>query len=146
MRLYKNIYSCIYNMDICPNDITIDNGILKKNNYKVIASDFVNFFYTTWNTQPANLFSVLNDYSKLCFKDNIHRGMFILSFFHDIKNGEPFSITHSWWNALESGSRRIDILVTGNVMKGLVKYNFVQQFTLAHNDSWKIHNSILNIF
>jgi hypothetical protein len=142
MRSYKNIYSNYYNMDISPTD----NSILKKFNYKNISNDFINFFYSNWNIQPNNLSTVLNDYSSLCFKDTIYRGPNILAFLTDTKNGAAFTITQSWWNALESGSRRIDILVTGNVIKGILKYNFVQQFTLAHNDSWRIHNSILNIF
>jgi hypothetical protein len=129
-------------MDISPTE----NSVLKKFDYKVISNDFINFFYSSWNLQPNNLASVLNDYSTLCFKDIKYKGPNALKCFVDMKNGDLFSINQSWWNALESGTRRIDILATGNVTKGLIKYNFVQQFTLAHNDSWRIHNSILNIF
>ena len=142
MCLYKHIYSNYYNMDISPTE----NSILKKFNYKAISTDFINFFYSNWVASPNNLTSVFNDYSTLCFKDTIYKGPNIVYFLIEKKNGELFRIDNMWWNSLESGSRRIDILVTATVTKGISKYSLVQQFTLAHNDSWRIHNSILNIF
>ena len=47
---------------------------------------------------------------------------------------------------MDSGSRRIDILVNGFITKKGIKYPFSQYFLLAYiKDSWKLHNSIINI-
>ena len=64
-----------------------------------------------------------------------------------IQNNTNLRIHYDSMYALDSGSRRIDIMINGNLDKDHNKYKFTQYFLIIFQDkTWKIQNSILNIF
>ena len=50
-------------------------------------------------------------------------------------------------NAMESGSRRIDVMINGFIINRDVKHTLSVYFLITYqNEAWKLQNSILNIF
>ena len=48
---------------------------------------------------------------------------------------------------MESGSRRIDVMINGFIINSGVKHRLSVYFLITYqNEAWKLQNSILNIF
>jgi hypothetical protein len=123
-------------------------NIVNKIDFQLLAKDFVNFFYSNWMTNNQIIKTIINLDSRISYQKKIYKGYTeVLEFLSLLSTpGIIFEIID--FNAMESGSRRIDIVVNGFVQQSNgVKYRLAQYFLIAHqNDSWKLQNSILNIF
>ena len=125
------------------------NNIIQKIDYDKLAKQFIEFFYNKWVLTPKDLLSgdIINDDSKLKYNNETFKGIHFVEQLFKIHEGTLNSIEILNCNSLDSGSRRIDILVNGNVQKDQLKISFTQHFLLIYkNKSWKIQNSILNMF
>jgi hypothetical protein len=133
-------------------DISIEksgNNIVQKIDYTALSKQFIEYFYNTWSSNPT-LFvpsGLFTDYSRINIDGTIFSSVNIIHKLIEMQYGEPLKFEINKMNCMDSGSRRIDIMVNGYVFKGTTKYSFTQYFLIAHiKDSWKFHNSILNIF
>lgn len=125
------------------------NNIMQKINTDNLAKSFLDFFYSTWVRNPNDFYNsgVFYEHSRLSIDGNIYNASDSINYLEKIKIGLNFNIEISKFSCMDSGSRRMDILVNGFMYKNNVKYPFSQYFLLAYfKDSWKIQNSIINIF
>jgi hypothetical protein len=124
-------------------------NIVQKINYSRVVEEFIEFYYNTWMTNPSNFISanLITEYSRLLVDDVEYKSSeSIIRYLYDIWLNSGLKIELKKVSCLDSGSRRIDIVVNGVICKNDIKYNFTQYFLLAHyNNSWKFQNSILNI-
>jgi len=128
---------------------TTGTNIVNKIDFQQLAKKFIVFFYTSWKDKSVNIANIINGYTRISYQKNIYKGedamklLFLLN-----QNGMSFEIVDI--NAMDDGSRKIQIMVNGFVnheTSGGVKYRLTQDFTITYqNDSWKLQNSILNIF
>jgi len=132
-------------MDIKTKDTTGTN-IVNKIDFQQLAKEFLLFFYTSWKDKNVNIVKIINVYTRISYQKNIYKGedamklLFLLN-----QTDMNFEIVDT--NAMDDGSRKIQIMVTGFVNQAGTKYRLAQDFTITHqNDSWKLQNSILNIF
>jgi hypothetical protein len=112
-----------------------------------VVTQFINIFYNLWITNPIELKNrgLIKHFSKISFNKNIFKGDDFINLLINLKQqGLQINITN--YEFLDSGSRRIDILLSGtinNISNNIIK-NFSQTFLIAnHNDNWYIHNSML---
>lgn len=126
------------------------NNVVQKIDIKALASEFIRVFYLYWKQNPqiciqnSNLFY---EHSRISFEGTTCKGVEIITILNLIWEETNFDFEISKFNVMDSGSRRIDILVNGFITKKGIKYPFSQYFLLAYiKDSWKLHNSIINIF
>lgn len=136
-------------------EINLDKSgtnIVQKIDINQLSSEFLQFFYNTWKTNPQNFITsgLFYDHSRLSFDGTVYKGIDIVTFLNSIYQeciGSCLDFTIKKFNCMDSGSRRIDILVNGFINKQGTQYPFSQYFMVAHiKDSWKLHNSIINIF
>ena len=130
---------------------TTGTNIVNKIDFQQLAKEFIVFFYTNWKDKSVNIANIINGYTRISYQKNIYKGedamklLFLLN-----QTGMSFEIVDI--NAMDDGSRKIQIMVNGFVDQGggaagSVKYRLTQDFTITYqNDSWKLQNSILNIF
>jgi hypothetical protein len=120
------------------------NNIVQLIDYNQLAKQFIEFFYNKWTTAPEEFLTngLLFEYSKMNFNGNLLKGVDFIKQMVEMKNaGIVFSNINC--HALDSGSRRIDIMTSGMINQK----NFSQYFLIVFDKtSWKIQNSILNIF
>ena len=125
------------------------DNIIQKIDWKDIANQFVTFYYLKQTTAPNELFTLgtINEYTRFNFNGKILTYMEIYPEILALYEGPPVGFTINNVQSLESGSRRIDILVIGTISKGHLSKQFSQSFILTyHKNTWKIQNSILNFF
>ena len=124
----------------------MNNNIVQKIDYQQLSKEFVNYFYTNWASAPNTYIQskAFSEYSRLKVDDTIYSGNNFIKYL--IEKSTNLKIDIIKFNCIDSGSRRIDINVTGYILKDNIKYIFSQYFLLAHlKDNWTIQNSILNI-
>jgi len=129
-------------------DLTGKN-IVNKIDFDSLSKQFVDFFYINWQTGNLEIKNVINNYSRIKYNkiifttsEDIIKMLFTIAM-------KGINIQINDVNTLESGSRRIDIMVNGYItdISTNTKHTLTQYFLLANQDnSWKIQNSILNIF
>jgi len=125
------------------------DNIIQKIDYQLLAKQFVDFFYNKWITNPNDFISngLFFEKSKMNINNKILVGIEIINEMILIQNNSDLMIKYDNISALDSGSRRIDIMVNGKMNKSNVNYNFTQYFLIIFQEkTWKIQNSILNIF
>jgi len=129
-------------------DLKVGSNILQKIDYKQIVQEFTHFYYTKITSNPMELFTIgmINDHTRFNINGTIFKHNEIYTELNNMSFGTPLIIKIDTTNSMDSGSRRIDILVNGTMTKGSITKSFSQSFLLAYKDSWKIQNSILNIF
>lgn len=112
-----------------------------------VVKDFVNIYFTKLsenNIQNLIDCKILREYSSIKFNDKKMKGQELLNFLGDLTR---YNITVNTYNYIDSGSRRIDISVIGNMKHGMEVINFNQTFILCNqNESWYIKNSIFLTF
>jgi len=121
-------------------------NIVNKIDYQQLANEFLVFFYTSWKDQNVNIINIINCYTRISYQKNIYKGEDIIKLLFSLnQTGMNFEIIDT--NAMEDGSRKIQIMVNGFIEQGGIKYRLAQDFTITYqNASWKLQNSILNIF
>jgi len=124
-----------------------NNGtnIVNKIDYKKLVNEFLTFFYSSWKDKNINITKIINEHTRFLHQKNIYKGEDVIRLlFSTNQNTINFEIVHT--DALEDGSRKIQIMVLGFVEQNGIKYRLAQDFTLTFQNDWKIQNSILNIF
>jgi len=125
------------------------NNILQKIDYNQLSRQFIEYFYNTWQTNPGDFLTsqIFTEYSRLHVDTNTYKYNDIITYLNNIKSSGSFKVEILKMNCMDSGSRRIDILVNGTFyLNGNINM-FSQSFLIVHvKDAWKFHNSILNIF
>lgn len=125
------------------------NNILQKIDYNELSRQFIHYFYNTWQTNPENFTTgqIFTEYSRLHVDTNTYKYNDIITYLNNIRSSASFKIEISKMNCMDSGSRRIDILVNGTFYINEETHMFSQSFLIVHvKDAWKFQNSILNIF
>jgi len=121
-------------------------NIVNKINFQMLAKEFSEFFFVCWKDSKIEISNVIEDYTRLKYKNIIYKGKLeiITLLFSMASEGIEFEIID--FDSMESGSRRIDIMITGNLISKNIKHRLSIYFLLTYqNESWKLQNSILNI-
>lgn len=120
------------------------DNINQKIDLEKLSKEFISFYYKSINTNPQELVNskIIREYSDLKFDNNKYRGE---NFFNIIiklfKSGIKFNPTKLEF--LESGSRRVEIVILGIATDGTINKNFCQTFVISNNDTWFLKNSML---
>jgi glycosyltransferase involved in cell wall biosynthesis len=129
-------------MEIEPPKHKSGTNIVQMIDYNALSQQFIIFFYEMWSSNPQALVSILYEHSRLLITGKIYKSVEIIS---ALEVGLKFDIKHL--SCMDSGSRRIDILVHGFIIKESKQIPFSQSFVISHSkESWKLHNSMINIF
>lgn len=128
-------------------DITGTN-IVNKIDFQLLAKNFVDYFFSCWKSGNRSITTIIDEHTRLKYRNNVYKGeeQIISLLFSLAVSGINFEISDI--NAMESGSRRIDIMVNGFICNSTnVKHRLSIFFLITYqNESWKLQNSILNIF
>jgi hypothetical protein len=125
------------------------NNIVQKIDYQQLAKQFIDFYYNKWTTNPLDFLTngCIFQSTKMNYNNKILIGAEIIKEMINFHSNGQISFESINCNALDSGSRRIDIMASGNISQNGTRYKFSQYFLILFQDnSWKIQNSILNIF
>jgi hypothetical protein len=125
------------------------NNIVQKIDYQQLAKQFIDFYYNKWTTNPLDFLTngCIFQATKMNYNNKILKGVEIIQEMINFHSNGHISFESINCNALDSGSRRIDIMASGNISQNGTLYKFSQYFLILFQDnSWKIQNSILNIF
>ena len=128
----------------------MNNGdnIIQKIDYSKLSKEFVKYFYDNWMLNPNVFFqsNIFTNYTRLRVDDVIYDGVNIVKYLEYIWKCGNLKIEVINVNSLDSGSRRIDTIASGNIYKDNKIYIFSQYFLLIYiKDTWILQNSILNI-
>jgi hypothetical protein len=125
------------------------DNIIQKIDYQGLAKQFIDFYYNKWATNPIDFLTngCILETTKMNYNNKIIKGKEIIQEMINFHSNGQITFNSINCNALDSGSRRIDIMASGNIIKNGNQYNYSQYFLLLfYDNSWKIQNSILNIF
>lgn len=109
-----------------------------------LTSEFINFYFESINNNPQKLAesNTIREYTDLKMNNTKYRGEeffnIIVDFFKRNIKFKPTKVEF-----LESGSRRVEIVVLGIASDGVNSKNFCQTFVISNNDSWFLKNSML---
>lgn len=117
----------------------IDTGVVVKN--------FIEIYYNAINENNIQYLidnKIIREYTSIKFNDDKMKGEQVIPF---LNNFSRYRIKVNTYNYIDSGSRRIDISVIGNLLNDTENINFNQTFIICHqDDSWYIKNSIFLMF
>lgn len=125
---------------------TTGDQINQKVDVNKIGMDFIQFYFEKFTKSPDELITsgLFKPHSRIKYKGNTFKGETLINFIK--QTGLNCTIHINDIQILDSGGRRIDILISAKIKKNMVIHNFNQYFTLANiKDQWFIHNSLLNI-
>jgi len=111
-----------------------------------IGMDFIQFYFEKFTKSPDDLITsgLFRPHSRIKFKGNVFKGESLLNFIRETGINSTVHINDI--QILDSGGRRIDILVSAKINRNMIIHNFNQYFTLANiKNEWFIHNSLLHI-
>lgn len=105
-----------------------------------VVNDFIKYYFLNFNNIEVLIESgIIKKYTTIKYDNIKYTGETLNIFFGNLKNSK-FNINKI--NYLESGSRRIDIIVFGQMNNNII---FCQTFVLCNNnDRWFIKNSIFS--
>lgn len=121
------------------------DNILHKINVNDVVNEFIKFYYTSFNTNPDNIINNIREFSTLKYSNQKYDGK---KFYNKvcIFHKQQVRMLPKNVEFIDSGSRRIDISVTGVASDNKLSKNFSQTFLISHSkDGWYIKNSILII-
>ena len=104
-----------------------------------LCSNFLKYYMDCINTDPYIMINdgVIKEYTTFNYNGNIYNKENMLTLMEMFKNSN-INITN--FQSLESGSRRIDLLLCGVINEN----QFTQSMTICHlNETWFIKNSII---
>ena len=99
----------------------------------VVANQFIEYFYKTWLTNPNNFITdnIIKSYSVLKYNSILYKGnefiQLLLTFV-----SENLGFENCKYEIVDSRSRQIYILVTGQIKNNLVTKIFSQSFMIAY--------------
>ncbi len=118
-----------------------------------VGNQFITYFYSTWITNPDILITdnIIKPYTKITHENITYEGNDFVIFLKSVaSNGLEFS--ECKWDIIDSGSRQIYILVTGQISNTQSMGRFSQSFTITfagnsqgNKKSWTLANSIFII-
>ena len=116
-------------------------NIVNKIDVSKVVSDFIAYYYTNINNSSKMISEgVIKEYTKIKYDSTTFTNNNINLFFSKF-DGCTMNIKKV--NFLDSGSRRIDIVVLGQFQDSNFNLNFFQTFILCnHQNNWYIKNSI----
>ena len=120
----------------------------KKANYNgvQVAEDFYNYFYGSWVTNPPSLKLVLEHYSKINFNGKEFCGEDCIKLLIELSS-KGLVFDNCKYHMIDSGSRQIYIMVTGQYKIGDIINNFSQSFMISYcgkiERNWVLVNSII---
>ena len=132
-------------------DSHIGNNINQKVNPSEIATNFVNFYYSSLDININNLIDangkfIYKNNSEYCIQGLVFKGP--NDIFNKIRELNQRGCVHNI-NSIDvvtSGSRRLNIVVTGKIQLDGFLYTFTEYFHLAsgkNNGEWWIQSDIL---
>ena len=90
-----------------------------------VCSNFINFYYNSLNSkQYSEIFKYIRNFTVISVENTVHKGECISNHFKYLQSVDA-SFSDITFDALHSGTRRYNILVTGNI-KFLVNDQYVQ--------------------
>ena len=121
------------------------DNILHKINANDVVNQFIQFYYTSFNTNPDNIINNIREFSTLKYSNQKYDGKefynMVCTFYKQQVKMLPKNVEF-----IDSGSRRIDISVIGVAADNKLSKNFSQTFLISHSkEGWYIKNSILII-
>lgn len=127
-------------MDVEKTGYNINNRI----DIEMVVGEFINYYFVNFNNVNTLIENgIIKDYTTIKYENDKYTGETLKLFFSNFQ-GTQFNINKI--NFLESGSRRIDIIVFGQMINGNFNVSFCQTFVLCNNsDSWFIKNSIFTL-
>ncbi len=118
-----------------------------------IGNQFITYFYSTWMTNPDIFITdnMIKPYTKITYEKITYEGNDFIIFLKSVaSNGLEFS--ECKWDIIDSGSRQIYILVTGQISNAQSSGRFSQSFMISfagnsqgNKKSWTLANSIFII-
>jgi len=115
-----------------------------------VANQFITYFYSTWMSNPDEFIKeqIIKAYTKIKYNNITYEGNDFIIFLKSVAlNGLEF--TDCKWEIIDSGSRQIYILVTGQISNTQGIGKFSQSFMLSfagqsngNQKSWALANSI----
>ncbi len=125
----------------------------KKFDGKIIASQFIEYFYKCWisDLNILVLEEIIQPYSKLVYNSTVYEGIDFVEILKTFQS-EDLQFENCVCELLDSGSRQIYILVHGVIKNSLVSKTFNQSFMIAYagehkknSRKWTLMNSLLII-
>lgn len=123
------------------------DNIVQKIDISTIVNEFINFYYTSFNSNPQDFINhnMIREYSSLKYSGDKYNGENFFNTIINFRNNNVEMIPKSM-EFMDSGSRRIDISIIGVASDNKQSKNFSQTFLISHTkDGWYIKNSILII-
>ena len=111
-----------------------------------VVNDFIEYYFSNITTPEQIIIDgVIKEYTTIKFDNDKYTGDNLLLFLNQFsQNYTNFGIKKI--NFLESGSRRIDIIIIGDMKNVDFEVSFCQSFVLCnHSDTWFIKNSIFTL-
>jgi hypothetical protein len=118
-----------------------------------VVSEFFNYYYQTWITNPRQLINdkIIKYYSKLNYNQCIYEGDKFIELLLEFAS-HKLQFIDCKYEFIDSGSRQIYILVTGTIINSLYseERKFSQSFMITYAGEkylkkWTLINSILII-
>ena len=99
----------------------------------VVASQFIEYFYKTWLANPNNFITddIIKSYSAVKYNSNLYKGSAFIQLLLTFVS-ENLGFENCKYEIVDSGSRQIYILVTGQIKNNLVTKTFSQSFMIAY--------------
>lgn len=124
----------------------LGNNINQKIDTNLYGTEFIKYFYTNWSTNLQELLNkkIINEHTKIKFKKVKYQKEDLIKFLTQINNeGVVFNIID--YEISDSGSRKIDILVNGEITVNNNTNEFTQTLLIANNKYWFLQNSLFII-
>ena len=129
----------------------IGNNIIQNSDPNIISTEFVKFYYTALDQNPNNLINIngefiYKEHSEYCIQGVTLKGQnnIFARLMELHRRGSNHNINSV--DIIPSGSRRINILVTGQIQLDGFNYSFTEYFHLASGkkgSGWWIQSNIL---
>lgn len=127
---------------------TSGDQINKKINIQEVGLEFINFYFQNIKSNLNTLYesNMIRNHTRIRYKDVEYKDQELFNLLNQLGNqinffGEEIIV-------MDSGARRVDILVNGYITENndINKKRFCQYFAIANNNKgWFIHNSLLSI-
>lgn len=127
---------------------TSGDQINRRVNVPEVGNNFVNFYYQSLRENINQLYDtqIIRNHTRIKYQNVEYKEGELRQLFEQM--GSQLEFYGEEVIVMDSGARRADILVNGNIMpkNGGSRMRFAQYFTIANNhDNWFIHNSLLSI-
>jgi hypothetical protein len=125
-----------------------NTNVMEYMNPQKVAEDFIKYYYHTWTTNPMELRyrDIIRPHSKLVHQKTEHHGDMIMQVLVGLSK-ENIVLSDIKYQATNGGTRRVDILVTGNNRKNKFKRsakNILSKFHIMLCTNWMVYTKYNN--